>query len=79
MTIESDIVAGDALLRLLRIDREWSPFVCCCWFFLLPLESCVATRPQRPGPEFVWVERYTMPAGVVFLPQTMQHPLVVDA
>lgn len=27
MTIESDIVAGDALLRLLRIDREWSPFV----------------------------------------------------
>ncbi|UZJ38666.1 MULTISPECIES: hypothetical protein [Prosthecochloris] len=33
--------------------------------FLLPLESCVVTRPQRPGPDFVWVERYTTPAGVV--------------
>ena len=33
--------------------------------FALPLESCVVVRPERPGPHFVWVERYTTPAGVI--------------
>ena len=31
----------------------------------LPLESCVVSRPARPGPNFVWVERYTTPSGVI--------------
>lgn len=33
--------------------------------FALPLESCVVTRPAKPGPNFVWVERHVAPSGVI--------------
>ncbi len=33
--------------------------------FALPLQSCVVTRPAKPGPNFVWIERHVALSGAV--------------
>lgn len=38
----------------------------------LILSACYATRPPKPGPDFVWVESHTNPSGD-FVPEHWKH------